>query len=129
MGIHTATSKVEAISRAQTPKNVSELRSFLGMVNYYGKFIPKLTGKLHPLYSFLKNDSKWNWSAQCDQAFDEIKSLLVQALVLVHYNPKLPLRLAEDASNYGIGAVLLHVDSKGQEHPIHCLHVTHIVSW
>ena len=114
-GIHTAKSKVEAISRAPTPKNVGELRSFLGMVNYYGKFIP---GKLHPLYSLLKNDSKWNWSAQCDQVFDEIKSLLVQAPVLVHYNPKLPLRLAGDASNYGIGAVLSHVDSNGQEHPI-----------
>ena len=117
-GIHTATSKVEAISKAPSPKNVSELRSFLGMVNYYGKFIPNLAGKLHPLYALLKNGTKWNWSVECAQAFDEIKTLLVQAPVLVHYNPKLPLKLAGDASNYGIGAVLSHVDSTGQEHPI-----------
>ena len=116
-GIHTATSKVEAISRAPAPKNVSELRS-LGMVNYYGKLIPNLAGKLHPLYALLKNSTKWNWSVECAQVFDEIKTLLVQAPVLVHYNPKLPLKLAGDASNYGIGAVLSHVDSTGQEHPI-----------
>ena len=64
-GIHTATSKVEAISRAPAPKNVSELQSFVGMVNYYGKFIPNLVGKLHPLYSLLKNGTKWNWSVEC----------------------------------------------------------------
>ena len=50
--------------------------------------------------------------------FDEIKILLVQAPVLVHYNPKLPLRLAGDASSYSIGAALSHVDATGQEHTI-----------
>ena len=117
-GIHTSTSKVEAISRAPAPKNASELRSFLGMVNYYGKFILNLASKLYPLYSLLKNGTKWNWSVDCAQVFDEIMTLLVQAPVLVHYNPKLPLRLAGDASSYGIGAALSHVDSTGQEHPI-----------
>ena len=116
--IHTSTSKLEVISRAPTPKNVSELRSFLGMVNYYRKFIPNLAGKLHPLYSLLKNGTKWNWSVDCAQVFDKIKTLLVQAPVLVHYIPKLPLRLAGDVSSYGIGAALSHVNSTGQEHPI-----------
>ena len=57
-GIHTSTSKVEVISRAPAPKNVSELHSFLGTVNYYGEFIPNLASKLHPLYSLLKNGTK-----------------------------------------------------------------------
>ena len=77
-----------------------------------------MAGKLHPLYSLLKNGTKWNWSVDCAQVFDKIKTLLVRAPVLVHYNPKLPLRLAGNASNYGIGAVLSHVDATGQEHPI-----------
>ena len=88
------------------------------MINYYGKFISNLAAKLHPLYALLKHGTKWNWFSECNQVFDEIKTLLVQAPVLVHYNPKLPIRLAGDASNYGIGAVLSHVDSTGQEHPI-----------
>ena len=117
-GIHTATSKVEAITKAPAPKNTTQLRSFLGMINYYGKFIPNLADKLHPLYALLKNGTKWNWSRECAHVFDEIKTQLAQAPVLVHYDPKLPIRLAGDASNYGIGAVLSHIDSTGQEHPI-----------
>ena len=57
-GIHTTTSKVEAIAKAPAPENVTQLRSFLGMINYYGKFIPNLAAKLHPLYTLLKNGTK-----------------------------------------------------------------------
>ena len=66
----------------------------------------------------LKNGVKWNWSDECAKVFTEIKKYLSEAPVLLHYNPKLPIRLAGDASNYGIGAVLSHVDSEGHEHPI-----------
>jgi len=117
-GVHTTTSKVEAIVKAPPPKNTTELRSFLGMVNYYGKFVPNLADKLHPLHALLKNGVKWNWSDECAKVFTEIKKYLSEAPVLLHYNPKLPIRLAGDASNYGIGAVLSHVDSEGHEHPI-----------
>lgn len=122
-GIHTSTSKVEAISRAPAPKNLSELCSFLGMVNYYKKFILNLAGKLHSLYSLLKNGTKWNWSVDCVQVFDEIKTLLVQAPALVHYNPKLPLRIAGDASSYGIGGVLSHGTRTS-----HCFYIMYFIS-
>ena len=61
---------------------------------------------------------RWNWSDECANSFTEVKNHLIEAPVLVHYDPKLPVRLAGDVSNYGIGAVLSHVDGKGQEHPI-----------
>ena len=114
-GVHTSPSKVEAISKAPTPKNVTELRSFLGMINYYSKFVPNLATTLHPLHVLLRNKVKWHWSEECAKSF---KNHLIEAPVLVHYDPKLPIRLADDASNYGIGAVLSHVDTDGQEHPI-----------
>ena len=117
-GVHISPTKVEAISKAPAPKNVTELRSFLGMINYYGKFIANLATKLHPLHAVLKDGVKWNWSDECAKSFTEVKNHLIKAPVLVHYDPKLPVRLAGDALNYGIGAALSHVDSKGQEHPI-----------
>ena len=52
-GVHAAPSKVEAIQHAPTPRNVTELRSFLGMINYYGKFIPNLSSLCHPLNNLL----------------------------------------------------------------------------
>jgi len=117
-GVHTASSKVEAITKAPAPKNVTELRSFLGMVNYYGKFLHNLSTDLYPLHTLLKHGTKWHWSEDCDRAFRAVKTKLTEAPVLMHYDPELPIRLAGDASNYGIGAVLSHVDANGQEHPI-----------
>ena len=110
-GVHTSPSKVEGISKVPTPKNVTELRSFLGMINYYSKLIPNLATTLHLLHALLKDGVKWHWSEECAKSFTEVKNHLIEALVLVHYDPKLPVKLAGDASNYGIGAVLSHVDT------------------
>ena len=117
-GVSTSPSKVEAITKAPAPKSVTELRSFLGMINYYGKFLHNLSTQLHPLHALLKHGAKWHWSQECNQAFEEVKIKLSEAPVLMHHDTKLPIRLAGDASNYGIGSVLSQVDAKGQEHPI-----------
>ena len=63
-GVSTSPSKVEAITKAPAPKNVTELQSFLGMINYYGKFLHNLSTQLHPLHALLKHGAKWDWS-QC----------------------------------------------------------------
>ena len=117
-GIHTAPGKVAAITQAPAPRNVSELRSFLGMVNYYGKFIQNLAMLLHPLNELLRDGQPWDWTKERDAAFQEAKQQLASAPVLVHYDPKLPIRLAGDASSYGIGAVLSQVLPDGSEHPV-----------
>ena len=113
-GVSTSPSKVEAITKAPAPKNVTELRSFLGMINYYGKFLHNLSTQLQPLHALLKHGVKWHWSQECNQAFEEVKIKLSEAPVLMHYEIKLPIRLAGDASNYGIGSVLSQVDAEGQ---------------
>ena len=110
--------KVQAVQQAPTPKNVSELKAFLGLLNYYGKFMPNLATTLSPLYNLLRESTKWRWSDKEKQAFEAAKKLLLSSQVLTHYNPKFPLVLACDASHYGIGAVLSHRYPDGQEQPI-----------
>jgi len=109
---------LEAIRLAPTPRNQKQLRSFLGLLQYYGKFIPNLSTTLNPLNELLRKDIKWRWSAAAEKSFKEAKELLTSASVLAHYDPKLPLRLAADASAYGIGAVISHVCEDGTERPI-----------
>ena len=117
-GVHAAPSKVEAIQHAPTPRNTTELRSFLGMINYYGKFIPNLSSLCHPLNNLLRAEQRWKWTKQCAKAFEQAKEKLSRAEVLAHYDPQLPIRLAGDASSYGIGAVLSHVLADGTERPV-----------
>ena len=117
-GVHTTTKKVKAIVDAPSPRNVPELKSFLGLLNYYGKFLPNLATILHPLHSLLRAGQSWKWSHQGEQAFDKAKKALIEALILVHYNPDLPISLAGDASAYGVGAVLSHRMPDGTERPV-----------
>ena len=117
-GLHTTTSKVEAISQAPQPKNVQELQSFLGLLHYYGKFLPSLSTLLQPLNNLLRTGHKWAWTQECQQAFEEAKKLLLTAPVLAHYDPTMPIKMAGDASAYGIGAVISHVFPDSSERPI-----------
>ena len=117
-GLHTLDSKVTAVLEAPCQKDVQELRSFLGLIHYYGKFMPNLSRLLHPLNELLKADSKWNWTAACNVAFKEAKKLLASTPVLAHYNPSLSICLAGDALAYGIGAVISHILPDGTERPV-----------
>ena len=117
-GIRAVPNKVAAIANAPAPTNLQELRSFLGLLNYYGKFIPNLATILHPMNALLQADRKWEWSQECKEAFQLAKDKLTSAEVLTHYNPALPINLAADASAYGVGAVISHVFPDGSERPI-----------
>ena len=89
--LHTSPTKVEAIERAPIPQNRKELRSFLGLVHYYGKFVPILSTLLNPLNDLLKGDQPWVWCKRCDQAVKTVKEVLARAPVMMHYNPHLPI--------------------------------------
>ena len=116
-GLQPSTEKVQAIMEAPQPTNVTQLKSFLGMLNYYGKFLPNLSTCLAHLYGLLKRNSRWTWGPEQKEAFQKAKSLLTSSKVLTHYDPTKPLTLACDASPYGVGAVLSHQLEAG-EHPI-----------
>ena len=117
-GISPVKSKLDAIRLAHRPKDVSQLRSFLGMLNYYSKFIKDFSSKLHPLYELLSNKAEWFWTKECEAAFIWAKEVLSSEQVLVHYDPQKPLLLSVDASPYGIGAVLSHRMEDGTERPV-----------
>ena len=117
-GLHPVEEKVDAVRKAPVPSNVSELRYFLGMVQYYHSFLPNLATTLAPLHKLLKKDVQWKWTSECQKAYDVCKQSLTSDTLLVHYDLNRKLRLACDASSYGLGAVLSHVMDDGQERPI-----------
>lgn len=117
-GLHISEKKTIAIDKATNPKNVKELQSFLGSINYFARFIKNMSTILNPLYNLLKSNVKWHWSDKCVRAFQEVKEILKTAPVLVHYNPELEVSLTVDASAVGIGAILTHKLPSGEEKPI-----------
>ena len=73
-GVHTAKSKVTAIYETPASKNVQELRSFLGLLNYYAKYILNLASLLYSLHSLLKNGQPWRWTQVCEDVFKRPRS-------------------------------------------------------
>ena len=116
-GLHPTEEKRNAILQAPHPQNQQQLRSFLGLLNYYAKFIPNLSTILHPLHCLLC-EVKWYWDIACTIAFKLAKEALSSSRVLVHYNPMFPITLAGDTSAYGLGAVIFHILPDGSERPV-----------
>ena len=118
LGIHPSPRKVQAIQEVPVPENPTELKSFLGLVNYYRKFIPDMSTLVNPLNRLLAHDVPWGWTQDCKEAFQKLKEALLNSPLLAYYDPNQPVRLAVDASSYGLGAVLSHVSDDGEERPI-----------
>ena len=117
-GLHPTASRVRAIKEARAPENVTELRSYLGLLTYYGKFLPKLSTILAPLHALLRKGITWKWAVNEQNSFTRSKQLLISSQVLVHYDPKKEIIVSCDASPYGIGAVIAHRMEDGSERPI-----------
>lgn len=105
-GVRVDPEKVKAITTMPHPRNVTELKSFLGMVNFYGKFIDNLSAYLSPLYKLLKKDCYWEWGMEQNKAFETVKGLLISTKTLVHFDIGMESVLTVDASSRGLGAVL-----------------------
>ena len=117
-GVQATEDKVQAVKDAPVPKNVHELRSWLGLLNFNAKFIPNVSTILHPLNELLGR-KEWRWTRACDEAFQRAKDALTSDNILVHYDPRQPLYLAVDASPYGLGAAILQeVNGDKQLHPV-----------
>ena len=100
--------KVAAIVSMPAPTSVSETRAFLGAIGFYGRFIPSLSSLRAPLDMLMKKDAIFKWTRQCEEAFQRFKEVLTSDLLLTHYNPTLPIMIAADACNTGIGCVAYH---------------------
>ena len=92
-GLHPTKEKVCAIVDAPAPCNVTQLKSFLGMLNYYCKFLPNLSTMMSPLYSVLHKKATWQWGTTQQSAFSRAKEFLASSPVLVHFDQAKPLVL------------------------------------
>ena len=110
--------RIEAILKMPEPRNVKEVEAFIGKVNYYNKFIPNFSDKCRSLNDLRRLNVKWDWNQDCQAAFDNLRQEIAAQTILVHFDQKLPLILATDASCHGLGAVLMHRYLDGSERPI-----------
>jgi len=101
-----------------TPKTAKELKSFLGLISYYRRFIANSAKITDPLNRLLRKHTKFNWTTDQQGAFEHLKALLKSAPILAHPNFTQPFILQTDASIEGIVAVLSQVDSSNSEHHI-----------
>ena len=110
--------KVNAISEFPVPKCKRQLMRFLGMAGYYRKFCKNFSGIAEPLTNLLKKSTKFKWNDKCQDAFDRLKAILKSTPVLLAPDFDKCFKLAVDASDVGIGAVLLQEDHNGIDHPV-----------
>ncbi len=116
-GIQMDPAKVKGITKLPSPTTVTELRSFLGMCNFYRKFLENFSTISDRLTHLLKKNSEWNWTEECQETFEKIKKLLLEAPILACPDFKNKFILTTDASNVGIGSVLSQ-DFNGVERPV-----------
>ena len=83
------------------PNAVSQVRSFLGSINFYGRFLKEMHVLRAPLNELLKKENVFAWNKECQESFDKFKDLLCSELILSHYNLTLPIIVSADASQSG----------------------------
>ncbi|KAG8483061.1 hypothetical protein CXB51_021945 [Gossypium anomalum] len=106
-GIRVDPSKISAIMDWKPLRNVSKVRSFLGLTGYYRRFARGFLMITTPLTRLLQNDIKFEWSEKCQKSFDQLKALLTEAPVLVQPESGKEFVVFSDASLNGLGYVLM----------------------
>ena len=111
-GVHPNPEKVRAIIDAPAPKDLKQLQSFLGLCNFYSRFIDNYSHVVAPLYCLLKKEKQFFWGPKQIESFHVVKDLFTSSKVLKMFNPDHETLLETDSSGYGIAAVLLQRESK-----------------
>ena len=106
-GIRTLPEKTEEISKIKTPRNADKVCAFLGLLNYYRRFIQAFSDLMHPIQKLLKKNIKFEWTEECDKAFITAKETLMRDPILYHPDPNTPWIIETDASKTAFMGVLL----------------------
>lgn len=117
-GIKPGEKKTEAVSKFPAPKGQRELQQFIGLANFFRRFVQGFANIARPLTNLLKKNAEWQWGPEQNKAFETIKSVLVQRPLLALYDPKRETQVHTDASKHGVGAILLQKDDAGLFRPV-----------
>lgn len=117
-GIQTDPDKVDSVAQWPVPKTRKQVRGFLGLAGWYRRFIENFSSLTFPITETLSTKARFKWTSEANEAFEEVKKRLTTAPVLANPDFKKKFYLHCDASDYGIGAVLVQFDENGEERPI-----------
>jgi len=106
MGIKPACDKVKAVLKIAEPKNRKELRSFIGVANYYRDMWVQRSHVLAPLAALTSKTTKWKWEPQHQKAFAMAKRIIAKEMLLAHPDFNKPFQMCADASHYQLGVVV-----------------------
>ena len=110
--------KVMDVRNWPTPRNLKEMKGFIGFCNFYRRFIKNFSIMARPLHDLDKKGVPWVWEGRQQEAFDKIKDAILAEPCLAHVDPQKPFRLETDASDYAYGAALLQKQEDGKYHPV-----------
>ena len=110
--------KIVGIKDWPMPVKVKDVHSFLGFCNFYCAFIRGFANVAKPLNVLTKKDHEWNWTPDCQRAFDTLKLRVTSEPILAHLELKKQFELEVDASGFAVGAVLLQKKDNSKQHPI-----------
>ena len=122
-GVAPDPNKTSSIANFPQPRNVKELQSFLGLANYYRKYIKAFAEKAHPLTTLTRKNYQWNWGDEQARAFNCIKDSLLTKPILGYPDFSKEFIVHTDASNFGVGAVLSQL-----QRPLHSADDSHEVA-
>jgi hypothetical protein len=105
-GISMDPEKVQSVRDWPAPTTVKGVRGFIGFANYYRDFIADFSTIVMPLTQLTKKNTPFIWSAECQNAFEELKSRFLQGPALANFDPEAPIRIKCDASGFAISSVL-----------------------
>ena len=105
-GVKPIKDKTEAITKLTAPKNAKQLKSFLGSKQHLAKFINNLSKKTDRMRRLLKKETRWEWTPEIDEDFENIKKEITEPPCLAHFDPKKENYVTTDACNTGLGATL-----------------------
>ena len=108
--------RLEKIKSRRPPENIKQLQEFVGLCNYYIRFVNHFAHELVPMYQLMKKGEEWDWNAVCQRSFLTMKEMLTsKPLFLAQPNLKAPFRLYTDASGYALGAILGQIGDNNKE--------------
>ena len=106
-GIRVDLVKIEAVTNWKPPRNVTEVRSFLGLAGYYWRFVQRFSIIASSLTKLLRKGVKFEWDDKCQTSFERLKEILVEAPMLIQLTSGREYTMCSDASRIGLGCVLM----------------------